>query len=180
MHVPSEVIARFDPELGAGLLGDKAHSVIFDNSKIRDFVPDFAPAIPFAAGAAEIMAWYDADPARQVVDPALDRLMDALVAHMQAVSAALTTDSSYNHLAPLNLIQGIFTLHASFDSTPRTPVLEPLNSVPPPDLTSCQAHGINFIISDIQVFNSIPFTVNLHAVPRVKKARTPCAQEAAW
>ena len=32
------------------------------------------------------MAWYDADPARQVVDPALDRLMDALVAHMQAVT----------------------------------------------------------------------------------------------
>ena len=86
VHVPSEVIARFDPELGAGLLGDKAHSVIFDNSKIRRFVPDFAPAIPFAAGAAEIMAWYDADPARQVVDPELDRLMDALVAHMQAVT----------------------------------------------------------------------------------------------
>ena len=85
-HVPSEVIARFDPELGAGLLGDKAHSVIFDNSKIRDFAPDFAPAIPFAAGAAEIMAWYDADPARQVVDPTLDRLMDTLVAHMQSVT----------------------------------------------------------------------------------------------
>jgi len=86
VHVPSEIIARFDPELGAGLLGDKAHSVIFDNSKIRDFVPDFAPAIPFAAGAAEIMAWYDADPARQIINPELDRLMDALVAHMQAVT----------------------------------------------------------------------------------------------
>jgi nucleoside-diphosphate-sugar epimerase len=86
VHVPSEIIARFDPELGAGLLGDKAHSVIFDNSKIRSFVPDFAPAIPFAAGAAEIMAWYDADPARQVVDLPLDRLMDALVTHMQAVT----------------------------------------------------------------------------------------------
>ena len=49
-------------------------------------MPDFAPAIPFAAGAEEIMAWYDADPARQAVDPALDRLMDALVAHMQAVA----------------------------------------------------------------------------------------------
>jgi nucleoside-diphosphate-sugar epimerase len=86
IHVPSEIIARFDPELGAGLLGDKAHSVIFDNSKIRSFVPDFAPAIPFASGAEEIMAWYDADPARQAVDLTLDRLMDELVAHMQAVS----------------------------------------------------------------------------------------------
>ena len=85
--MPSDFIARFDPELGAGLLGDKAHSVIFDNSKIKRFVPDFAPAIPFAAGAAEIMAWYDADPARQVINPELDRLMDALVTHMQAVVA---------------------------------------------------------------------------------------------
>ena len=65
VHIPSDIIARHDPEWGAGLLGDKAHSVIFDNSKIRRFVPDFAPAIPFTAGAEEIIAWHDADPARQ-------------------------------------------------------------------------------------------------------------------
>ncbi len=80
VHIPSDVIARHDPEWGAGLLGDKAHSVIFDNSKIRRFVPDFAPAIPFARGVEEIIAWYDADPARQAVDARLDALMDALVA----------------------------------------------------------------------------------------------------
>lgn len=80
VHVPSDVIARYDAEWGAGLLGDKAHSVIFDNSKIRRFVPDFAPAIPFAVGVEEIVAWYDADPARQAVDARLDALMDALVA----------------------------------------------------------------------------------------------------
>ncbi len=79
VHVPSDAIARADPEWGAGLLGDKAHSVIFDNSKIKRFAPDFAPAIPFARGAEEIMAWYDADPARQTVDARLDAVMDALV-----------------------------------------------------------------------------------------------------
>lgn len=79
-HIPSDVIARHDPDWGAALLGDKAHSVIFDNSKIRRFVPDFAPAIPFTRGVAEIVAWYDADPARQTVDTRLDALMDALVA----------------------------------------------------------------------------------------------------
>ncbi len=80
VHVPSDVIARHDPEWGASLLGDKAHSVIFDNSKIKRFVPAFAASIPFARGAEEIMAWYDADPARQVVDARLDALMDELVA----------------------------------------------------------------------------------------------------
>jgi len=80
VHIPSDVIARHDPEWGAGLLGDKAHSVIFDNRKIRRLVPDFAPAIPFTAGAREIIAWYDADPARQTVDARLDARLDALVA----------------------------------------------------------------------------------------------------
>ena len=80
VHLPSDFIAARDPDWGAGLLGDKAHSVIFDNAKIRRAVPDFNPAISFARGADEIMAWYDADPARQVVDEALDRRMDDMIA----------------------------------------------------------------------------------------------------
>ena len=80
VHLPSDFIAARDPDWGAGLLGDKAHSVIFDNAKIRRAVPDFNPAISFARGADEIMAWYDADPARQVVNEALDRRMDDMIA----------------------------------------------------------------------------------------------------
>jgi len=80
VHVPSDTIAAFDPDWGAGLLGDKAHSMIFDNAKIKRVVPDYVATIPFARGAREIMAWYDADPARQVVDEALDRRMDRIVA----------------------------------------------------------------------------------------------------
>jgi nucleoside-diphosphate-sugar epimerase len=79
VHVPSELIAAFDPEWGAGLLGDKAHSVIFDNSKIKHLVPEFKAVIPFSRGAEEIMAWYDADPARQVVDPEVDRMHDRII-----------------------------------------------------------------------------------------------------
>ena len=66
VHVPSEVIAAYDPVWGASLLGDKTHSMIFDNSKLRRLVPEFQPRIPFWQGAREIMAWYDADPARQL------------------------------------------------------------------------------------------------------------------
>jgi hypothetical protein len=46
--VPSDLIAAFDPEQGASLLGDKAHSMVFDNSKIRRLVPDFRRASPSA------------------------------------------------------------------------------------------------------------------------------------
>lgn len=84
VHVPSDLIAAFDPRWGAGLLGDKTHSVIFDNDKIKRLVPDFRPTIPFSRGAEEILAWYDADPARQVVDEAFDRLTDRIIAAHQS------------------------------------------------------------------------------------------------
>ena len=85
IHVPSEVIAAYDPSWGAGLLGDKAHSMIFDNTKVKRLVPDYVAAIPFARGIEEVMDWYDADPSRQVVDEKLDRLMDEIIAAQEAV-----------------------------------------------------------------------------------------------
>src|SRR3712207_8301814 len=44
---------------GAGLLGDKAHSMVFDNTKIKRLVPEYVASIPFRQGAAEIIAWYE-------------------------------------------------------------------------------------------------------------------------
>jgi len=84
VHIPSDVIAGYDAEWGGDLLGDKAHSMIFDNSKIKRFVPDFSADIPFSRGIEEIVAWHDADPARQVVDTQLDQLMDRIIADWEA------------------------------------------------------------------------------------------------
>src|SRR6478736_9826108 len=47
VHVPSDAIAREHPDWGSGLLGDKSHSVIFDNTKIKRLVPDFVCTLPF-------------------------------------------------------------------------------------------------------------------------------------
>ena len=80
VHVPSDAIAAADPQWGSGLIGDKAHSMVFDNSKLRTVVPDFCATIPFEQGAREIVAWYDEDPARQQTDGRLDALMDKLIA----------------------------------------------------------------------------------------------------
>lgn len=79
VHVPSDFINRFDPDWGASLLGDKTHSMIFDNSKIKRLVPDYVAAIPFEQGAREIMAWYDADPSHQVVNEKLDNTIDTII-----------------------------------------------------------------------------------------------------
>jgi nucleoside-diphosphate-sugar epimerase len=80
VHVSSDAIAAADPDWGAGLLGDKAHSMIFDNAKVRALVPGWRAVIPFEQGAREIADWYRADPARQVTDARLDASMDKLAA----------------------------------------------------------------------------------------------------
>lgn len=84
VHIPSDLIAAFDSEWGASLLGDKSHSMIFDNTKIKRVVPGYAATIPFARGAEEIIAWYDTDPSRQVVDEELNRSMDEIIALYEA------------------------------------------------------------------------------------------------
>jgi nucleoside-diphosphate-sugar epimerase len=80
VHVPSDAIAARDPEWGAGLLGDKAHSMVFDNSKVKSVVPGWRAVVPFERGAREIVRWYTEEPSRQVVDEKQDALMDQLAA----------------------------------------------------------------------------------------------------
>jgi nucleoside-diphosphate-sugar epimerase len=79
VHIPSDIIARYDQVFAEGLLGDKSHSMIFDNSKIKTLVPDFSAEIPFEQGAKEIVAWYEADSARQKIDPYLNGLFDKMI-----------------------------------------------------------------------------------------------------
>ena len=86
VHVPSDAIAAADPDWGAGLLGDKAHSMVFDNTKLRGIVPGWRAVIPFEQGARQIVEWYLADPARQVTDAALDAVMDKLAAAWTAMT----------------------------------------------------------------------------------------------
>lgn len=90
-HLPSSAVMRVDEELGAGFWGDKAHSLVFDNSKIKRYVPEFKAMIPFAEGSKDIVEWYDEDPSRQIVDPAADALQDRLAAlHQKLLEMAGT------------------------------------------------------------------------------------------
>jgi nucleoside-diphosphate-sugar epimerase len=83
VHVPSDAIAAADPEWGAALLGDSAHSMIFDNAKLRTVVPGYVATIRFEQAAREIVAWHDEDPSRQRVNADLDALMDTLAARFR-------------------------------------------------------------------------------------------------
>ena len=79
IHVPSDVIARYDREIGDGLLGDKAHSMIFNNTKIKQFVPDFNPQISFRQGAKEIVKWHEENPMPEKYDEHINTLMEKII-----------------------------------------------------------------------------------------------------
>jgi nucleoside-diphosphate-sugar epimerase len=86
VHVPSDAIAAVHPGWGDGLLGDKTHSAVFDNTKLRQVVPDFVATIPFEVGAREIVAWHDEDPTRHHIDHNIDEAMNTLIARYSQTS----------------------------------------------------------------------------------------------
>ncbi len=80
IYIPSATINAHEPSWGDRLLGDKAVSKVFDNSKIKRLSPGFAATTPFGVGAREILDWYDEDPARKTIDPQADALFERLIA----------------------------------------------------------------------------------------------------
>lgn len=81
VHVPSDLINAFDPGWGDGLLGDKAASMVFDNSLIKRLVPGWSAHIPFSIGAREIIQKHLSEPSLQITDSntnqMIDRILDA-------------------------------------------------------------------------------------------------------
>jgi len=79
IHIPSEFIGVFSPEHIGGLLGDKSVSVIFDNSKIKRFVPGFTATVPFSEGIKGTVDWYESNPDRCAVDEEFTKLCDRII-----------------------------------------------------------------------------------------------------
>jgi nucleoside-diphosphate-sugar epimerase len=79
VHIPSDLIARVAPDLAGSLLGDKTWSVVFDNSKIKEFVPDFRATVPFREGIRRTLDWFAADESRRHTDEAVHAEMDRIL-----------------------------------------------------------------------------------------------------
>lgn len=79
IHIPSDFITGLFPDYYGTLLGDKAHSAVFDNSKIKRFVPGFEAKTSFATGIRQTIAWFERHPERQTVDEAWNRRMDQII-----------------------------------------------------------------------------------------------------
>lgn len=78
VHVPSETIAKLMPELSGGLLGDKAHSVIFDNTKIKKAVPEYNATIRFDQSVPKMLEYIYSHEECQKRDPEFAEWCDKL------------------------------------------------------------------------------------------------------
>ena len=79
VHIASDYLVKMDNEFLGSLIGDKAVSVIFDNTKIKRFVPDFVATIPFNKGIKRTIAWFEEDPARMIIKKETNKLIDRII-----------------------------------------------------------------------------------------------------
>jgi nucleoside-diphosphate-sugar epimerase len=90
VHMASDFIAACIPEARGGLLGDKAVSALYDNTKIKRFVPGYCATVPFTQGIRQTLAWFDADPSRRQIDDEANARWDNLIeAYQRGTEEAL-------------------------------------------------------------------------------------------
>jgi nucleoside-diphosphate-sugar epimerase len=80
LHIPSDLIAMYDPDSLGSLIGDKVNSEVFDNSKIKRFVPDYVCEVNWAEGVRRSLAWFDMHPEYQTMDHEMNLVWDRIIA----------------------------------------------------------------------------------------------------
>ena len=92
VHIATDFIVACRPDTEGRLAGDASNTLVFDNSKIKRFVPDFRLTVPFSEGIKRTIAWFDADAARRTVDTEMDDWMDRLIAVYERGLASAKTE----------------------------------------------------------------------------------------
>jgi nucleoside-diphosphate-sugar epimerase len=79
VHIPTPFIITHDPDARGNLLGDKAENGVFDNTKIKTFVPGFKCEKSFAAAIRESVAWFMEKAERREIDLEEDKQIDTII-----------------------------------------------------------------------------------------------------
>jgi nucleoside-diphosphate-sugar epimerase len=80
VHIPSDLMAKYWSHAEGSLIGDKSNSVVFDNSKIKRFVPDFVCEVDWAEGVRRALAWFEKHPEFQTIEHEMNPVWDQIIA----------------------------------------------------------------------------------------------------
>jgi len=89
VHIASDTLARCSDDFLGGLVGDKSHSVIFDNSKVKRAVPEYMATVRFDQGVRQSLDYILSHPECQNPDPEFDAWCDAAIAHYEQMETDL-------------------------------------------------------------------------------------------
>ncbi len=89
VHISSETLAKANRGFIGGILGDKAHTVIFDNTKIKRLVPGFTATVRFDQGVRMTLDYIDKHPEYQSPDPEFDAWTDKMIEVYEAMESKL-------------------------------------------------------------------------------------------
>lgn len=78
--IPAQILAKESAEIHRRLYGDMIENAVFDNTKIKRFVPGFCAEITLKMGLERSLNWFYAHPEAQIIDEAYDRWLDQLIA----------------------------------------------------------------------------------------------------
>ena len=79
VKVPTDFICQVAPQMTGTLKGDKAHPGVFDNSKIKRFVPEFRCCTLFRQGVRDSVRWLREHPDQQNLKPELEALIEKVL-----------------------------------------------------------------------------------------------------
>jgi hypothetical protein len=82
--MPAGFICEVAPSLTGTLLGDKVHPAVFDNTKIKRFVPGWSCRKSVREALGESVRWLRAHPGECAVDPELDGLIERVIERWRA------------------------------------------------------------------------------------------------
>ncbi|MDD3174480.1 MAG: SDR family oxidoreductase [Herbinix sp.] len=89
VHIPSDTLAKSFDGFTGDLLGDKAHTVIFDNSKIKRLVPGFTATVRYDQGVRTTLEYIENHPELQRPDPTFDEWTDKMIESIEAYESNL-------------------------------------------------------------------------------------------
>jgi len=79
IHIPTDYIVKHLPEFAGELYGDKMHSAIFDNSKVKVFNPTYEAKYSYEDIAKKAIDYYLSNKELQTVNEAFEARLDALI-----------------------------------------------------------------------------------------------------